>query len=188
MKKVLSMLCLAILVAFANGQTPAPSITPFPVPVDPITKLIAYEGVFDVKGVAADELYYRIIDWFQSYYKNPTEVIRENDSINHKMVGKPRYRLSNPPDKQSVRSDAGISQYTITVAAKDGRFKYELTEFTWKQQSTYPCERWLDTKATSYAPAYNDYLKQLHKTAIDVIASLKKTISEVKPVKNKDNW
>ena len=182
------MLCLVLASIFANAQDKTIAITPFKVPVDSITHKITYEGVVDVKGVAAGELYQRINAWFLSYYKNPTEVIRENDSTNHKMIGKPRFRLSNLPDKNGVKADGGVTQYTITVAAKDGRFKYEITEVNWKQLSSYPAERWMDTKSTSYAPVYNEYLQQLDKTALEVIASLKKAVTEVKAVKNKDNW
>lgn len=188
MKKAVSMLCLVVASIFVNAQDKAVPVTPYKVPVDSITGKITYEGVVDVKGVAAGELYQRINAWFQSYYKNPTEVIRENDSTNHKMIGKPRFRLSNLPDKNGVKTDGGVTQYTITVAAKDGRFKYEITEVNWKQLSVFPSERWMDTKSPSYAPVYNDYLQQLDKTALEVIASLKKSVSETKPVKDKDNW
>ena len=145
MKKVISMLCLVMASVFAIAQDKSATITPYKVPVDSITKKITYEGVVDVKGVAAGELYQRINAWFMAYYKNPTEVIRENDSINHKMIGKPRFRLSNLPDKNGVKSDGGVTQY-------------------------------------------NEYLQQLDKTALEVIASLKKAVTEAKAVKNKDNW
>lgn len=188
MKKVISMLCLALIAFSSNAQDKNAPIVLYKVPVDSITKKITYEGVVDVKGIAASELYTRINAWFQSYYKNPGEVIRENDSTNHKMVGKPRFRLSNLPDKQGVRADGGVTQYTITVAAKDGRFKYEITEFNWKQLSNFPAERWLDLKSPSYAAVYNDYLQQIDKTALEAIESLKKAVTQLAPVKNKDNW
>ena len=188
MKKAISMLCLVVAVLSASAQDKEIPVKPYKVPVDSISGKITYEGVVEVKGVAAGELYQRINSWFQSYYKNPSEVIRENDSINNKMVGKPRFRLSNLPDKNGVKADGGVTQYTITVIAKDGRFKYELTDVNWKQISAFPAERWMDTKAASYASVYNSYLQQLDKTALEVIASLKKAITEVKAVKDKNNW
>ena len=188
MKKVLSMLCMVLIAVFVNAQDKETSITAFKVPVDSISGKITYEGVVEVKGVAAGELYQRINAWFLSYYKNPAEVIRENDSINNKMVGKPRFRLSNMADKDGVKLDGGVTQYTITVAAKDGRFKYEITDVNWKQLSAFPAERWMDTKSASYAPVYNEYLQQLDKTAGEVIASLKKAVTEAKQVKDKNNW
>ncbi|MBL0105014.1 MAG: DUF4468 domain-containing protein [Bacteroidetes bacterium] len=187
MKKILAALCLISISMLAAAQKPSVA-TPVTLPTDSITKLITYEGVIEVKGVSADELYRRINDWFHSYYKNPTEVIRTNDSTAHKMIGKPRFRMSNPPDKEGTRTDAGITQYTITVAAKDGRYKYELTEFNWKQLSYFACEKWMDTKSPSYTNAYSDFLTQLDKYAIETIASLRDALTHAKSVKDKDSW
>jgi hypothetical protein len=187
MKKILVAFCLISVSIIASAQK-APVSTPVTLPTDSITKLITYEGVIDTKGISADELYHRINDWFHSYYKNPTEVIRQNDSVAHKIVGKPRFRVFNPADKEGNRTDAGVTQYTITVAAKDGRFKYELTEFNWKQLSYFACEKWMDTKSPSYTNAYSEFLTQLDKYALETIASLKDALTHAKSVKDKDNW
>lgn len=163
--------------------------TSSPVPLDPVTKLITYEGVVEVKGETASTLYKRVLDWFNTNYKNPADVIRENDEAGNKVVGKHRFKISNPPDKNGVREgDAGLIQYTITVSSRDGRFKYEITEFGWKQTSVYPCERWLQTTEAGYKPAYNDYLIQLDKEMLVLISNLKESVSHAKPVKDKDNW
>ena len=156
--------------------------------IDSVTKLITYEGVLEVKGVDASTLYRRTVDWFNSYYKNPAEVIRENDSVKLKITGKPRFKISNPADKTGVRTDAGVVQYTITVAAKDGRFRYEISEFNWKQNSYYPCERWLDRTSQNWSPAYYDYLGQVDVTANQVIKELHKALSIAKSVKDRDDW
>lgn len=159
-----------------------PLATPFAVPIDSVTKKITYEKVVEVKGSNANVLYDRMLNWFRSYYKNPAEVIRENDSLKFRIVGKPRYRLNTGSTK-----DQQI-QYTITVAARDGRFRYELTDFNWKQMSYYACERWLDTQAKGYDPVFNDYLGQLDKMANEVIGSLIHGATHDKSEKDKDNW
>lgn len=186
-KKIIFTLAILFsgLKLFAQSE---PLVTPYAVPIDTITKLITYEGVVELKGIAASDLYQRMNSWFHAYYKNPTEVIRENDSVKFSITGKPRFRIQNPADKKGLKTEGGHIQYTITVAARDGRYKYEITEFNWKQPSYYAVERWLDTKATSYQPAYNDYLQQLDKTALEVIASLKEAMSHEKVVKDKDTW
>ena len=183
----LSILFILILHSFSSAQT-ATTTTASPVPVDPITKQITYEGVVDVKGVTAKTLYERALEWFKSYYKNPSDVIRENDESGNKIMGKARFKISNPPDKSGLRGDAGLVQYTITLAARDGRFKYEILEFSWKQASVYPCERWLEKDAAGYQPVYNDYLIQLDSEMNDVIAKFKDFISHEKQVKDKDSW
>jgi hypothetical protein len=157
-------------------------------PIDSITKKITYEGVVEAKGVSADTLYRRILDWFNQYYKNPTEVIREKDEAGRKIVGKPRFRISNPIDpKSGVKTDAGVVQYTITVTAREGRFKYEITDINWQQLSAFPAERWYDTSLPSYNKNYEEYLKQLDAYIQALIPQLKKAATTSKAVK-KDDW
>jgi len=159
-----------------------------PVPVDPITKMITYEGVVEVKGASAKTLYERALEWFNTNYKNPSDVIRENDAEGNKIVGKHRFKITNPPDKSGMRGDAGMVQYTLTLASRDGRFKYEITDFGWKLASAYPCERWLDKSTAGYMNVYNDYLIQTDKEMVDLIAGFKDYMSHEKPVKDKDSW
>ena len=169
----------------AQKQIPA---QPVSLPVDSITKLITYEGVTEAPGLKEDVLYKRFLSWFHTFYKNPAEVIRENDSLKFKITGKPRIRISNPPDKTGTKTDAGLVQYTITVAAKEGRFKYEITAFNWKQTSYYACERWMDTKSQTYATVYPEYLKQVDAYTIELIKNLKNSLLNEAPVKDKDKW
>jgi len=170
--------------AMAQKQT-APAVS---LPTDSITNLITYESVIDIPNVKANVLYQRALGWFKTFYKNPTEVIRENDTIKFKITGKPRFKINNPPDKAGSKTDAGLVQYTITIAAKDGRFKYEISEFNWKQQSYYACERWMDTQSQTYAPVYAEYLKQLDQYTGDLIRNLKNTMMSGKVVKDNDSW
>lgn len=167
-----------------KAQEPAAA----PVLVDKITGLITYEAVVEVKDASAETLYKRIEDWFKTYYKNPTDVIRENDAAKFKIVGKHRFKITNPPDKNGVSGDAGLVQYTITVSAREGRYKYVISEYGWKQLSVYPCERWMDEKAAGYQPVYKEYLSQLDKFTASLVSSLKEAAGKEKPVKNTDDW
>jgi hypothetical protein len=188
MKLSLVAIIIALGMLFTANAQKQNAVVPVSLPVDSITKLITYEDVIAVPGIKADTLYKKVKSWFNSFYKNPSEVIRENDSLKFKIVGKPRFKIYNPADKEGTKTDAGLIQYTITVAAKDGRFKYEITEFNWKQQSYYPAERWMDTKSQMYSSAYPEYLKQLDQYVKELIRDLKDAITHEKPVKNKNNW
>lgn len=174
-----------VVLSYAQGNN---TTTSAPVPVDPVTKMITYEGVVEVKGAASFVLYQRTLEWFNSNYKNPTDVIRENDEPGKKIVGKHRFKITNPPDKSGVRGDAGLVQYTLTISCRDGRYKFEISEFSWKQLSVYVCERWLDKSAAGYMAVYNEYLIQVDKEMMDLIANFKDYISHEKPVKDKDSW
>jgi len=182
-----AFIILFVLSFTAKAQKPSTAPT-VQVPVDSITKLITYEGVTEVPGMKADALYKRAMEWFKTFYKNPTEVIRENDSLKFKIVGKPRFKINNPADKEGTKTDGGLAQYTITVAARDGRFKYEITEFNWKQISYYPCEKWMDTKSQTYTAVYAEYLHQLDQYTNDLVKNLKAAMMNAKPVKDRDKW
>jgi len=191
MQKILFAAAITLLFAFSAGAQKKKDVAPPPpppqLPMDNTNK-ITYEEVVDVPGKSADEIYKKIMNWFQTYYKNPGEVIRENDSLKRSITGKPRFRIQNPPDKEGTKSDAGLVQYTITIAAKDGRFKYTLTDFNWKGNSYYACEKWYDTALPSHTPAMNDYLLQTDNYAKSTIGNFKIAITTDKPVQNKDNW
>lgn len=192
MQKIfLSVLLVFAIALYADAQKKKDAVPPPPppeLPMDNITNKITYEEVVDAPGKTADELYRKILAWYRAYFKNPGEVIRENDSIGKSVTGKPRFRISNPPDKEGTKTDGGLVQYTITVAAKDGRFKYTLTDFNWKGLSYYPCERWYDTALPSHTPAMDEYLRQTDNYAKTTAADLKNAVTMDKPVKNKDDW
>src|SRR4051812_44882948 len=118
---IVFFLSIIFSVAGIAQKKQQPSLPPPQLPIDSLTKKITYESVVEVNGVTAEQLYKRALQWFQSYYKNPAEVIREKDSVQFKIVGKPRFRISNPPDKEGTKTDAGVVQYSITVAARNGR-------------------------------------------------------------------
>lgn len=187
MKKIILVFFFLVIVLRSNSQISL--ITSYPVSIDSTTNLISYHGVVEVKGVKAEELYNRIYKWFNTYYKNPVDVIRDSDSIKCIVVGKPRFRLLEQKEKDGPKVEGNsIVQYTITVAARDGRFKYELTIFNWKQISYYACEKWMDTKAIAYQPIYNDYLQQLETYSLETISSLKNMVTREKSSKDKDDW
>jgi hypothetical protein len=188
MQKIIFLSALSIIFSFnVIAQKKQPSVPPPQLPIDNITKKIIYQDVVEVKGATADKLYRRALGWFRGYYKNPTEVIRENDSVQKKIVGKPRFRISNPPDKEGTKTEAGVIQYSITVAAREGRFKYEITEFNWKQVSNYPCERWYDTALPSYTKVYDEYIRQTDMNIQTIIGDLKNAMMNEKGAK-KDDW
>lgn len=157
-------------------------------PMNSETKLISYAKVVQADSADKNELYQRALNWANTFYKNPTDVIREKDPAAGKIVCKHRFKITNPPNKEGFEKDAGLVMYTLTIQLKDGRYKYELSEINWKQLSYYPAERWVDTGAAGYEKEYDHYLKLTDETAKKVIADLEKgmTIS-TKKIK-KDDW
>ena len=67
--------------------------------------------------------------WFTQSFKNPKEVIILDDSENNILVGR-----GNMPYKSKIFSGSaareGYITFDITIACKDGRYKYDITNFT----------------------------------------------------------
>src|SRR5262249_39831817 len=95
---------LTLAVAQQKDAVKAPDM-----PIDPDTKLITYTAVVEVKDVNKAELYRRALGWYNTFYKNPAEVIREKDSVNFKIIGKPRFKLYKETTNGG-RMDGGLVQ------------------------------------------------------------------------------
>lgn len=182
------ILLMALVLFCTSAVSQNKENTPAPVlPMSKETGLIAWEGVTDITGTTKDELYNRAIAWAQKYYKNPNDVLREKDPAAGKIVIKARFKIYNPADKKGLTTDAGDVMYTLTLQFKDGKYKYELTKFTWMQASAFPCERWNDTSSPSYKKEYPHYLTQLDAKATEILLALKKVMT-ASPEGKKDDW
>jgi len=163
------------------------------VPVDDETKLITYTGVIEVPKAKADTLYLRLEKWFRKYYKNPTEVIKVRDAEKRMIEGQHRIKISKPdgPAKKGqepVMVDAGMVLYTIKVACREERFRYEVTRFVWKQTTAFPAERWMDKDSKTYEPVYDSYLKQIDDFVSEILADLEEFMTTKTVLKDKDKW
>lgn len=187
MRKIFVLILSLLPVTFLLAQDKKQAFNTDNIPVDKISKLIDYTDVVQVKGTSTSVLYKRALAWFNTFYKNPTDVIRENDSTKGVISGKSRFKISNAPDKTGLRTDAGLVMYTITVSIREGRFKYEVTELNQKATSYLPLEKWLDTTSRTYTTAYVGYLEQVDTQVRETIDNLKKAMTTTPPVKN-DNW
>jgi len=185
---------LAVLFTFiySAGFSQEKTVTPAPqLPVDPESKLITYTELVEVPGVNQKDLYKRAHKWFKSYYKNPADVMREVDSTGYKIVGVHRFKITKdvPAAKKNdppIKNEAGMVNYSITVAAKDGKYRYEISKINWKQTSNYPAEKWLDKKAQYYEPAFESYLAQTDLFLRSVIEDLKKSMAKSGDQKKSD--
>ncbi len=151
------------------------------------TNMITYSEVVELQG-SPDKLYDKGLDWYKTYFKNPTNVIRTQDKANHKILGKARFRILNPPNKKGLKTMAGIVQYTIKIAFKDGKYRYVIDDINLKQTSKYPIERWLSDKGPYYSPRNNFYLQQVDEYMKKTIDDLKKYMAKQKAANNDDDW
>ncbi|MFN8154818.1 MAG: DUF4468 domain-containing protein [Bacteroidia bacterium] len=183
-----NILALAISLLFGTQLINAQQVQQAPkLPVDEKSGLITYTKVTEITGTTAGVLYQRALEWANKYYKNPADVIRERDSIGGQIVCKARFKIMNPADKKGVATDAGNVMYTLKIQFKDGRYRYELTEINWKQQSYYPCERWMDKTVQSYKPEFDYYLQQTDASIRETLKAMEKALSAA-PAAKKEDW
>ncbi len=165
----------------AQNQKVAPKM-----PMDATTKLITYTDVVEMAGTK-DELYGKALAWCNTYFKNPADVIREKNMEEGSILCKARYKISNPPDKKGFSTDAGVVQYTLKLAFKEGKYKYTITEINWKQTSYYPCEKWMDTTSKQWLPEFDFYLQQVNEQSKAIAKDMEKSMKATAVIK-KDDW
>ena len=189
MKNLTIFLAFALMfsTSFAQKKSKVETFEKPKFTIDETTKMITYQNVVETTGTK-NELYNKGLSWYKSYYKNPTNVIREQDKTNHKIVGKGRFKILNPKDKKGMQTMAGIVQYTITTFYKDGKIKYVINDINWKQTSKYPAEKWLDESSPSYRPKYNYFLQQVDEYMKKTTANLESKIKAQAANTNNDNW
>jgi hypothetical protein len=185
MKKIF---CLVILLSgfssFAQKKGEEKIQAP-KMPVDKETNLITYTGIIETPGTAA-ELHKRALKWFNTFYKNPADVIRENEE-GKKILGKARFTIYSTDPKTGTQLNDGVVMYDITLQFKDGKSKYEITRINWKKPSYYGIEKWVEENNKAYNTVLSSYLVQTDEYFNDLIAKLKKAITTPE-TKKSDDW
>jgi hypothetical protein len=154
------------------------------VPVDPDTKLITYKEVVTVPGNPS-ELFNRAIEWVNKQYKNPTDATKVRNPATGLIEIIHRIELTK--DEKGVMRPAGIVDYSLKIEMKEGRYRYTITNFNYKDVSRQPIEIWLNKNDKAYIPAWDNYLKQVDDASRKLIESLNKGMQPPAVIKE-DTW
>lgn len=176
---------IALVLGFltAKAQT-----APADLPIDPETKQAKWEGVVDVKDVKKDELYDRGLNWVNTFFTNPSGVLKTQNKETGEIEGKARFKL-NTKDKKGVISPNGtIVEYTFNLYFKDGKYKYEITRVHAVAQSYYDVSKWLDKTQANYNEATFTYnleqtIAYMEKFEDDLDEAMRKSLE-----KKKSDW
>jgi hypothetical protein len=115
MKKLLLMLTV-----FLNGEFFYAQISD--------TAMTFTKVVFVDSTLKSPELYERAREWFALTYRSSKEVLQVEDKDNFKLIGKGAFKYISDIYYGS-EGTKGWVYYTITVQVKDGKYKYELSNF-----------------------------------------------------------
>ena len=167
------------------------------VPIDSTTNKITYSGVVVLDSSATkEELYSSTKIWFVKAFKSAKDVIQIDDLSDGKIIGKGS-TLVNYKNVLGSPNEGGYISFVITVFVKNGKYKYEITDFyhtgnvlsmgTTIMSNIGPCENMINSKKRSYQTLFNMILTDLDKNVVELIKSLNaELLKSTKP--NKDEW
>jgi hypothetical protein len=156
-----------------------------PLPVDPDTRLITYKEVVHIDGTKT-ELFNRAIAWINKEYKNPVDVTKVRNPESGLIEILHRIEISSK-EPGGVKKPAGLVDYTLRIELKEGRYRYTITNFTHKEASRFPIEKWMDKKDPSYNALSGQFMVQINDFIQKLIGSLKEgMLPPVAP--KKDEW
>lgn len=177
MKKLILPLIILFLAISANAQPP--------VPIEEGTGRVVYTEVVNVPGATQAELFKRVDHWFNTFYKNPASIIQTKDAAIGKMDGKHTIYVYN--EVNGKKNQFGQVKYTITVEAKEGKYRFKIDEIYFYKVPKLYVEEWLDPKAVNKDVQYG-YLQQVHDYMTDLTAKLKETLATPVPGSGGDDW
>jgi hypothetical protein len=174
MKKIISFVGLLFaIIATANAQIRVYDVLPLQ------NDKVIYTGVVRVDSANKTELYDRAKRWLVHEYKSAKEVVQLDDKENGDIIGKGFYLTTWCGERFDV-------YHTITIAVKDGRYKYTITDLTCKRYgaATFkekPIEYFWEYRAKNPT---KKYFISVDKEIQDAIASLAKFMT----TNPKGNW
>ena len=181
--KKLILLIIFLLETIAGAI--AQSDTLVNMPIDPVNKIVTYQGVVEEPGTK-EELFNRCASWLVTFFPYPYQVTKIRDEANGIIKGQPQLRVYDT-DENGIKKDAGMILFDFKIEFKDGRYRYTIDNFVVKKASRYPIENWLNKQDPQYDARWNSYLKQVDDYINnEFLKSLKEKMKpEVKPEEKK---
>ena len=91
-------------------------------PINEKTGKVSYEGIVQVEGNSATDLYIKANEWFAMRFNSANNVIQMQDKDAGKIIGKGAIEV----EKSGYHN--GVFDFTIKFTSKEGRFKYVITD------------------------------------------------------------
>jgi hypothetical protein len=183
MRIILLLTCL-LWATVASAQSALKTL-----PTDSASGKIAYQAVVMVPGASKAELYSRAREWVATEFRSAKDVVQMDDKEAGKLVA--RGFVPKRIGSVSARPSAGNQFWrTIKIYVKDGRYRYEITDFA--IESPYesgPLEKRLEVAANapfsggktgSPKGHYKYLLESVAETTEPEVASLQKAMAGAK--------
>lgn len=159
-------------------------------PLDEKTGKITFTEVVTVDDSTAtkDQLYSRAREWFARTFKSSQNVLQMDDKELGKLIGKGNFSIIPGLYLTDSRVD-----FTLSIYLKDGRYKYELTDFNHvSYKSGYSGGALEDEKPNCgnfnmMKKGWIDVKEQAQSNANAIIADLKLTMNKKADIES-DDW
>jgi hypothetical protein len=153
------------------------------IPIDEETKKYSYSEVLEIPGVDAHELYQRSKDF--SIRKSSDQVFLI-DEIDSKLVDPGDFSVNGIVKKGMLSFKYNyLISYTLSTLFKDGKCKYELTNFRQANAANRPLETYTDKdEAKGNEIIVNACCAQIDSKSRELIGELKKALANAQA--NKD--
>ena len=169
--KRFSILILAVIALPIGSLGQKTEHNSFPdMPIDENTKLVSYKKVVQIQG-SSEVLYDRAYAWANKYYKNPIVTIKKADKSNGELECVSNIPIYTLAKDGVTKVNAGYVYYTLTIEAKENRYRYTITDIHKREQSQFPIEKWLDTSRPEWTAVRYDHLHQIDE-AVKVLMQL----------------
>jgi hypothetical protein len=127
---------LTLLLCLAAGLAHAQVADSVKLPIDPDTKRITYAEVVQMPGMSQAELYTRAKLWFAEAFKSAKDVVQADE----KDAGLVQGEAWSPMQAHFMGKNMPASNiqlwYTVKLACREGRYRYEITDFKYKAPPT----------------------------------------------------
>ena len=90
---------------------------------------IIFTDVVQVENATKGDLYNRAKFWLTTAYNSPNDVIQLDSKEEGQIIGKANFEYVPSVVSGSAQIEGSIN-YTLNLSFKDGRYKYEITDFT----------------------------------------------------------
>jgi hypothetical protein len=101
-----------------------------PLPIDPQTQRITYQGVVQVPGTSQTDLYARAAAWAARTYPVAGQLALHPEANEILVKGQRIVTLRTTYAEVLRGSYAGVVHHTLAIYVKDGRYKYVLSDLT----------------------------------------------------------
>ncbi|MBL7734098.1 MAG: DUF4468 domain-containing protein [Chitinophagaceae bacterium] len=92
--------------------------------------LVSYSAIIEAPGVSQSDLFTRGRQWFNEFFRNSKYVIQIADKETGEIAGKGAMRITAYYLEYSKLGNVFISNFSINIYVKNGRYKYVLKEFS----------------------------------------------------------